>query len=103
MRIEPPVSVPTLASAMPAATLIADPPLDPPGERVTSCGLCAGPEGRLLVGDAERELVQVGLADEHGAGAPQLRDDGRVPFGDVTLANPGRRASSACRARRTGP
>ena len=43
MRIEPPVSVPMVASAMPAATLAADPPLDPPGDRDGSCGLRAGP------------------------------------------------------------
>jgi hypothetical protein len=33
MRIDPPVHVPSVASAMPAATLAADPPLDPPGDR----------------------------------------------------------------------
>ena len=43
IRIDPPVSVPSVASAMPAATLAAEPPLDPPGERVGSCGLRAGP------------------------------------------------------------
>ena len=30
MRMEPPVSVPSVAMAMPVATLTADPPLDPP-------------------------------------------------------------------------
>ena len=44
IRIEPPVSVPMDASAMPATTLAADPPLDPPGDRVGSCGLRAGPK-----------------------------------------------------------
>ena len=38
IRIEPPVSVPTEASAMPVATEMADPPLDPPGERAGSSG-----------------------------------------------------------------
>ena len=36
IRIDPPVSVPSVASAMPAATLTADPPLEPPGDRLTS-------------------------------------------------------------------
>jgi hypothetical protein len=31
--MDPPVSVPIVAKAMPVATLTADPPLDPPGER----------------------------------------------------------------------
>ena len=54
MRIEPPVSVPMVASAMPAATLAAEPPLDPPGDRVGSCGLRAGPnaESSLVVPNA---------------------------------------------------
>ena len=54
MRIEPPVSVPSVASAMPAATLTADPPLEPPGDRDGSCGLRAGPnaESSLVVPNA---------------------------------------------------
>ena len=54
MRIEPPVSVPMVASAIPAATLAADPPLDPPGDRAGSCGLRAGPnaESSLVVPNA---------------------------------------------------
>jgi len=36
IRIDPPVSVPKAASAMPAARLAAEPPLDPPGDRVES-------------------------------------------------------------------
>ncbi len=38
IRIEPPVSLPTEAYAIPAATDTADPPDDPPGERVGSSG-----------------------------------------------------------------
>jgi hypothetical protein len=34
--MEPPVSVPMEAQLMPEATAAADPPLDPPGDRVTS-------------------------------------------------------------------
>ena len=36
---EPPVSVPTAALAMPAATAAAEPPLEPPGTRSRSHGL----------------------------------------------------------------
>src|SRR3954469_9505054 len=43
MRIDPPVSVPIDAQQRHAATDAAEPPLDPPGERARSCGLCAGP------------------------------------------------------------
>src|SRR5499427_1224379 len=43
IRIEPPVSVPIDAWPMPVATAAAEPPLDPPAERVGSCGLCTGP------------------------------------------------------------
>src|SRR6185295_14515729 len=43
MRIDPPVSVPIVARPMPAARLAPDPPLEPPGDRAGSCGLCTGP------------------------------------------------------------
>ena len=54
MRIDPPVSVPTVPSDMPDATAAADPPLDPPGERDGSCGLRTGPkpESSLVVPNA---------------------------------------------------
>ena len=38
-RIEPPVSVPSASGASHAATAAAEPPLEPPGMRVTSQGL----------------------------------------------------------------
>ena len=41
--IEPPVSLPTAQSHMPAATAAADPPDDPPGIRSGSCGLRTAP------------------------------------------------------------
>ena len=90
MRIEPPVSVPIVASAMPAATLAADPPLEPPGDRVGSCWMTGGTEGGFLVGRAERELVEIGLPDQHGPGFPQGHDHRRVVAGDVPLAHAGR-------------
>ena len=37
-RIDPPVSVPGASATMPAATAAPEPPLDPPGTRVGSCG-----------------------------------------------------------------
>src|SRR4030095_2787485 len=43
MRIDPPVSVPIDAYAMSVATEIAEPPDDPPGERLGSSGCLAGP------------------------------------------------------------
>src|SRR4029450_9104172 len=51
IRMDPPVSVPIVAKAMPVATLTADPPLDPPGERDESWGFLTGPnaESSLVV------------------------------------------------------
>src|ERR1700733_4150302 len=42
-RIEPPVSVPSAATASPAATAAAEPPLEPPGTRSGSAGFRTGP------------------------------------------------------------
>src|SRR5580704_1772113 len=42
-RIDPPVSVPSDATANPAATAAADPPLDPPGMRSVASGFSTGP------------------------------------------------------------
>src|SRR6202023_572544 len=41
-RIEPPVSLPSAATASPDATAAADPPLDPPGTRSSAQGLWTG-------------------------------------------------------------
>src|SRR4051794_21945449 len=43
IRIEPPPSLAPANGTMPAATAAADPPLDPPEERVKSHGLRVGP------------------------------------------------------------
>src|ERR671913_1257950 len=48
-RIEPPVSLPRLTLAKPAATAAALPPLDPPGTRVGSWGLRVGPNAEFSV------------------------------------------------------
>src|SRR4029077_4926134 len=42
-RMEPPVSDPRVATAVPAATAAAEPPLEPPGTRDVSRGLRTGP------------------------------------------------------------
>lgn len=44
MRVEPPPSLAPAAGTMPAATAAAEPPDDPPGVRVRSHGLRAGPQ-----------------------------------------------------------
>ncbi len=44
MRIEPPPSLAWAIGTSPAATAAADPPLEPPGVRVRSHGLCVGPQ-----------------------------------------------------------
>jgi hypothetical protein len=46
-RIDPPVSVPSAAGTRPAATATADPDDDPPGIRVGSQGLHAGPNAEF--------------------------------------------------------
>ena len=43
-RIEPPVSVPGAAATMPDASAAPDPPLEPPGTRVGSCGFLHEPK-----------------------------------------------------------
>jgi hypothetical protein len=42
-RIDPPVSVPGAAATSPAARAAPEPPLDPPGTRVGSCGFLHEP------------------------------------------------------------
>ena len=44
MRMEPPPSLACANGTMPLATAAAAPPLDPPGERVVSHGLCVAPQ-----------------------------------------------------------
>src|SRR5262249_62142180 len=47
--IEPPVSDPSAAMAMPVATATADPPDDPPGTRLKSHGFITGPYAEFSV------------------------------------------------------
>ena len=46
-RIEPPVSLPSAAGVMPAATATALPPEEPPGARARSRGFFTGPNAEL--------------------------------------------------------
>ena len=87
MRIDPPVSVPTVPSDMPVATATAEPPLDPPGRSRRIVRIAHRPEARILAGRAERELVQVGLADEHRAGLAQASRHDGIGVGDVIAAH----------------
>src|SRR6188474_286123 len=50
-RIDPPVSEPSASGTRRAATAAADPPLDPPGVRVTSHGFFDGPSAEFSVDD----------------------------------------------------
>ena len=45
-------------------------------------------EGGILVGRAERKLVQVGFADEDRTGLTQMGDGRRIALGDVAVAHP---------------
>ncbi len=49
--IEPPVSDPSETGTHWAATAAAEPPLDPPGERVTSHGFRTGPYAEFSLDD----------------------------------------------------
>ena len=48
-RIDPPVSDPRPSPAKPAATAAAEPPDDPPGTLLVSCGLRVGPNAEFSV------------------------------------------------------
>jgi hypothetical protein len=48
-RTDPPVSVPRASGTTPVATATAEPPEDPPAERLGSCGLRTGPKTGLLL------------------------------------------------------
>src|SRR5438034_5287535 len=50
-RIDPPVSEPNDATAVPCATTAAEPPLDPPGTRSGATGLRTGPKAEFSVDD----------------------------------------------------
>ena len=75
MRIEPAPSEPSAALASPAATAVAEPPLEPPLVRCGSHGLRVTPNVGDSVNGCRHQLRDVRLADDHGAGGAQARDD----------------------------
>ena len=68
---------------MPCATTAAEPPLEPPGTRSSATGIAHRAEGRVLGRRAHGELVAVGLAQDHAAGALEPDHGGGVVGGDV--------------------
>ncbi len=60
-RIDPPVSEPSVAIAISAATAAADPPDDPPGTRLLSRGLCTGRYAEFSVDDPMANSSQLSL------------------------------------------
>ena len=103
MRIEPPVSVPMLSAASPADSAAALPPEEPPAMWPGPPRVADRPVERVLARHAPRELVQVGLADDHGAGVDDALDGGRGARRHVVAEE--RRAVGRAHARRcrTGP
>ena len=92
-----------VASAMPAATLTADPPLDPPGDRDGSCGLRAGPkaESSFVVPNANSCRLVLPMMT-----APAWRRraiDRRVTRRDVALTHARCRCRRRPARRRTDP
>ena len=56
-----------------------------------------GAVGRILAGRAERELMEVALTDDHGAGSPEPPDHRGVGAGDLIGADAGRRGGGHTR------
>ena len=65
MRMDPPPSPPPARGTMPDATAAADPPLEPPGVRLTSQRLRVGPKEFGLGGGDEPEFRGVGFPENH--------------------------------------
>ena len=89
--MDPPVSVPIESGTWYAATEAADPPLDPPGTRPEVPRVGGRPERGVLGGRAHRELVHVGLAQDHRAGVAEALRDVGVERRPVSLQDPGAR------------
>ena len=70
-RIEQPVSVPSPRSHMPAASAAALPPDEPPVVLPGRRGIVHGAVPLVLARHAPRELVQIRLADDDGAGVDE--------------------------------
>ena len=61
-RMEPPVSVPMEAKHWPAATLAAEPPLEPPGTRVASQGFLVTLKAEFSVDEPMANSSMLALA-----------------------------------------
>ena len=72
-RPEPAVSVPRAKSTRPSATAVAEPELEPPLMRVGVVGVADGAVGGAGADQAGGELVEVGGAEEEGAGVRSRR------------------------------
>ena len=78
-RPEPAVSVPSAKLTSPAETATAEPELEPPGTKAGVERIARHAVGRAHADQAGRELVEIGLADDDGAGIDQaLHDLGRA-------------------------
>ena len=77
-RPEPAVSVPSASGTRPAATATAEPELEPPGIRLGVERVARHAIGRAHADQAGGELVEIGLADDDGAGRAQPRHRGGV-------------------------
>ncbi len=94
--MEPPVSEPSETTAVFCATTAADPPLDPPGTRSERHRIAHRPERAVLVRRPHRELIAIGLADDHSARRFNPLDGRRVVRRNVMLqhSRPARRAQT---------
>ena len=72
------VSVPKPSAARLAATAVALPPLDPDGAERRIVGVADGAADGADAEIAERELVEVGLAEDDGAAALHAGGDARI-------------------------
>src|SRR5690242_19461531 len=101
-RMEPPVSEPKAATAVPAATLAAEPPLDPPGTRLKSRGLRTGPHAEFSFDDPIANSSQLSfpriiapacsrrdtaVASYGGMYSPSIFDPAVVRTPDVTITS----------------
>ena len=59
--MDPPVSEPNAATAVPCATAAAEPPLDPPGTRSSATGLRTGPNAEFSLDDPMANSSQLAL------------------------------------------
>ena len=86
MRIEPPPSVACAIGRPRAATMAAEPPEDPPGDRSAAPGIHRRAAERRLGGRRQAELAGVGAAHDDQAGPAHARDGGAVGGATGSLA-----------------